>query len=675
MALCKCIVETVNTSGTVTEARDEKISSSSVTRWGKRTVDEGKFQFSINTKIDENYNVKYLQDIVDLDLLVLMDNFQLTTFDESGYNMNPAADLIESRFINPNGVNNTKKFQSQYILKFDESTSTDFYDIPDHARLDMTGQFDLYIWCQFSSSLGTYTTGEKAVIFSKYDAAGGAGHAGIEVGFEHQASGDKRLWVRFLPEIGSLVDHVGTEAGFVNNTPRLIRIKRDENNDVKCYLDGIFEFEFNTDDAIGGVEDIRIGAHQHPTTPSEFWGGHLMQIRLYAGGYFSDDESERIMLNSPQPMTMKLSGKCWKVDDNTNPKTAHVKGNGKTLVETNLTSDILSGTDTTPNRTENVYDAAGDNFEIIDDIFENVDSSFSVKDPNSAANASHIGRFVATGSLLQCIELLLLESDAVLFTAADRIVVIEDSTGITTPFKFEQGSSGTTPGFVITNSGKDDALLVNQLELVGRIKFKKKVQTFITTVNPETEVFTEFPISVRVVEQSGGLTLEEGTDYDIDFEGKTITFTTTADTFDVEYDYEDLSSTGLYFRNITTGSSSVTQYGKYARRIFIPQLTDQADVDVASQRIIGDNKDVLTRYEVIAPVHLNHVRENHNILLVNSIKSINTTETIQSITWKYPSMRTIIQLGEYRFDAFDMENIDSKDIAGAKASTFKTQNT
>ncbi|KKK90590.1 hypothetical protein LCGC14_2721460, partial [marine sediment metagenome] len=50
---------TVNTSGTVTEARDEKISSSSVTRWGKRTVDEGKFQFNINTKIDENYNVKY----------------------------------------------------------------------------------------------------------------------------------------------------------------------------------------------------------------------------------------------------------------------------------------------------------------------------------------------------------------------------------------------------------------------------------------------------------------------------------------------------------------------------------------------------------------------------------------------------------------------------------------
>lgn len=672
MAIAKAVVERISVTGVVTERRDESLNSAQVIRYGTRTVDTGDFQFDIRTNIDQNDNIKYIQDIVDTDLLAAIWNFQLTTNDEGGYD-HDGPDLVESRFVNPNGTNNTKKFQAQYILSFDESTGTDYFEITDDPRLDMTKQFDLYIWCQFSSSLGSYSTDEKAIIFSKYDGTNG----GIEVGFIHKSSGDKRLFVRTLDSVGTPVEREGTQAGFLNNTPRLIRIKRDENNLVTCYLDGILELSFTEDFQYGLGENIRFGSHQHPSSPSEFWGGHLMQTRLYIGGYLSDIEADRIHIASPQPLTMKLAGKVWKIDDNVSPKMVYVKSHSKILIETNLTSTILSGTSSSPaNRTLNVYDAGEDHFDILNDIITNVDSSFIIKEPGSAANATWDGKFVATGSMLQCTNLLLLKPSGILFNTPRRTIIIEDSDGIDTPYKFEQGDSATTPGFDVNNTGKDDSVTVNDLELVGRIRLKHNLQTFVTSTNPETVTLTYHPVNLRIV-SSGGTILEEDTDYIVDFESKEITFTIATDTYDVEYDYEDLSSstdTQMYFHNTTTGSSSITQIGKYAKRIFIPQLTHSEDFDQVSQKIIIRNNLPFQRYQVLAPTHLNHVRENNNINVINSIKNTNENVTIKSIEYRYPNVKTIIQLGEHRFDSFDLENIDSEAISSIKSGSTKVQN-
>tara|TARA_R110000765_G_scaffold379734_1_gene470797 strand:- start:57 stop:2093 length:2037 start_codon:yes stop_codon:yes gene_type:complete len=677
MPIAKAVVEKIATNGSVSARRDQKITASTVSRFGTRTVDQGFFSFPMGTDIDLNYNLKYIQDIVDVTDLSAIYNFQLTVNDESGYDMNPSADLPISRFINPNNSLNNKKFQAQYCLKFTKSSSTDFYEIPHNARLDMTKQFDLYIYCAWSNTLGSYTTDEKAIIFSKYDTT----HGGIEVGFIHKSSGDKRLFVRTLASTGTPVEREGAglgNTGFGNISPVLIRIKRDENNLVSCYLNGALEVQFTDTTSYGQSENIRIGAHQHPSSVTEKWAGLLFQMRLYTGVTLSDEESEIIQLSSPQPMTMKLAGKVWKINDNTNPKKVHVRGDGRMLLDTFLNSDVLSGTSTSPvNRTKNVYDANQDNDLIIQDIISNVNSSFQFKEPTSAANSTHVGKFIATGSFVQCVELLLLESDSLLFTN-NKIVTVESTDGVTTPYKFEQGNVSSTPGYVITKSGKDDSLLVNAVELVGRLNNKYIEDPFTSGTNT-VETLLGTPVDVKV-ESPIGTTLVENVGFTVDYVANTVTITGSHSAGKISYNYEDLDSLkALYFKNNTTGASSQTKYGLRNRRMFTPQYTVKEDMDQASQRIIGDNNEVLERYEVKAPTHVNNIRENHRVIVKNDKKGINTTSDttasiVKSISWTFPNISTIIQLGEHRFNSFDLDKSNMSGISQASGNTYKTHN-
>jgi hypothetical protein len=668
VAICKVVVNQINSSGNITSTRDEKIGSSTVTRYGTRTVDQGVFKFGMGTKIDVNDRLTYIQDIVDTEYLSAIYNFQLTVNDEGGYNMNPSSDLPASRFESPNASNNNAKFQSQYTLKFDES-STDHYDIPNNSRLDMSKQFDLYVYCDFDSSLGSYSSGDKAIIFSKYNTNGG-----IEVGFK-SVSSVYRLFVKTKASGSNAVERVGTTQSFGNKKPRLIRIKRDENNLVSCYLDGVFEFSFTDTTDYGNGTNIRIGSN---SSGSDKWGGHIMQLRFYKGSYLTDLDHDVINLSSSQPMTIKLSGTVWKINDQTSPKQVFVRGDGKILVETNINPDILTGTATSPNRTKNVYDDSQDNWSIVEDILSNVDNSFKFKEAGSNTGSSGFsGKFIATGKFIQCIDLLLLESDSLLFTN-NKIVTVEKRTGVATPFKFVQGTN-TNSGFKITHTGKDDALLVNELELVGRLNNIYAEQTFGSGTNSVVSL-SGVPTNLRV-ESPNNTTI---TAYTVDYEAKTVTITGSHSAGTIYYWYEDVNSTqSLYWRNSASGSgtgsgdglASANRYGKYDRRIYTPQLTTRTDLQSASTRIIADNDEVLERYEVEAPTHINCLRENHKIKIKNSIKSIDVTSTVKSITWSYPNIRTIIQVGEHKFDSFDLEKMDSQSQSQLAGNTFKTHNT
>lgn len=674
MPIAKAVIEKIADNGSVSARRDQKITASTVSRFGTRTVDQGYFSFPMGTDIELNSNLKYIQDIVDVTDLSAIYNFQLTVNDESGYDMNPSADLPISRFINPNDSLNDKKFQAQYCLKFTKSSSTDFYEIPDNARLDMTKQFDLYIYCAWSNTLGSYTTtNEKAIIFSKYDYT----HGGIEVGFIYKGGGNNRLFVRTLASTGSPVEREGTSQGFGNTVPVLIRIKRDANNLVSCYLNGALEVQFTDTTAYGQSENIRIGAHQHPSSVTEKWAGLLFQMRLYTGVNLSDEESEIIQLSSPQPMTMKLAGKVWKINDNTNPKKVHVRGDGRMLLDTFLNVDVLSGTSTSPvNRTKNVYDANQDNDLIIQDIISNVNSSFQFKEPTTASSSTHVGKFIATGSFVQCVELLLLESDSLLFTN-NKIVTVESTDGVTTPYKFEQGNVSSTPGYVITKSGKDDSLLVNAVELVGRVNQKYLETSFGSGTNTVLSALSGTPTNIKV-EAPVGTYLVENSGFTVDYESNLVTIIGSHSAGKVYYNYEDLTSLkALYFKN--TNTSSQTKYGLRNKRMFTPQYTVKEDMDQASQRIIAYNGEVLERYEVKAPTHVNNIRENHRVVVKNDKKGIDTTSDttasiVKSISWTFPNISTIIQLGEHRFNAFDLDKQNMSGISQASGNTYKTHN-
>ena len=50
------------------------------------------------------------------------------------------------------------------------------------------------------------------------------------------------------------------------------------------------------------------------------------------------------------------------------------------------------------------------------------------------------------------------------------------------------------------------------------------------------------------------------------------------------------------------------------------------------------------------------------VTIKNSVKNLNTSSTVKSITWHYPDARTVIETGDHLLDAFDLEKVSSDTI-------------
>lgn len=273
--LAKCVVERIDSRGRVDEIRDERIVKSDVTRNGGRDVDTGTFWFNGRTRINQNDNVKYIQDIVDTTRLSAIWNFQLTGHDESGYDHDTNS-IPEDRFVVPHSQYVTRKrFRSQYALRFETNfNNSNNVEVSDHSRLDMSKQFDLYIWCTYIRDFGGYGFNNRAVIFSKYNNSG----EGIEIGFRWRNT-TIPLYIRTRDSSGRVRERTGDTSGhsnFEDEIPKLIRIKRDENNVVSCYLDGRLEIQFTDDTRYGRNANIMFGNSRVST--GERWGDYYINV-------------------------------------------------------------------------------------------------------------------------------------------------------------------------------------------------------------------------------------------------------------------------------------------------------------------------------------------------------------------------------------------------------------
>jgi len=100
-----------------------------------------------------------------------------------------------------------------------------------------------------------------------------------------------------------------------------------------------------------------------------------------------------------------------------------------------------------------------------------------------------------------------------------------------------------------------------------------------------------------------------------------------------------------------------------------PQITDATSATLFATNFIANQKDINTRYTVKAPFLLDFVRENFQVKVVNSIKSLDVTSTIKSISWYYPEGKTTIETGDFLLDAFDMEKTSAEAISNLVTDT------
>ena len=119
----------------------------------------------------------------------------------------------------------------------------------------------------------------------------------------------------------------------------------------------------------------------------------------------------------------------------------------------------------------------------------------------------------------------------------------------------------------------------------------------------------------------------------------------------------------------TLDQTSIDTIGLYSKRILAPQITDATSATLFATNFIENQKNINTRYTVKAPFLLDFVRENFQVKVVNSIKSLDVTSTIKSISWYYPESKTTIETGDFLLDAFDMEKTSAEAISNLVTDT------
>jgi hypothetical protein len=189
---------------------------------------------------------------------------------------------------------------------------------------------------------------------------------------------------------------------------------------------------------------------------------------------------------------------------------------------------------------------------------------------------------------------------------------------------------------------------------------------------------------------SGGEWLEnnptvgsEKGDFIVDREGKTINIkhwndgsTSGTHNIEVHIEHEDIVTTGstpnLYQKSDPT---SITNIGRYRKRIFVPQLTNGVDIIIFATSLLSLSKNINKRYTIKAPFLVNFVRENHKVTVKNTIKNINATgQIVKSIHWHYPKNETIIEVGEHEANAYDLVVRQNETVNSLTAQSLKSMN-
>jgi hypothetical protein len=390
------------------------------------------------------------------------------------------------------------------------------------------------------------------------------------------------------------------------------------------------------------------------------------------------------MMSASTPTIIKFNGKVFRIDDKTKNKLLSCKGDGNVILNHNFNSSQFDSSTpadssivtrvTVDGVKKNVYPSTS-TINISKSLLMLADPSYQVITPSNYTGYTLQGQYVAEGSFLNNIKTILNGLDQTSFWSNGRkTFFLEKDEGISTnvTFKSSQGDEGR--GVRILDMGQSDSYMVNSVELIGRQFLLHKQESAGSVVNGNTHNLDHFPTNISIKNGSGN-TLEQttstsGSDYHILYDERKVIFHSSHSGVEIDYDYEDVSSSSNNYY-IGDDSNSITTYGKYARRYFVPQLTKQQDFSRLGQYLIINNKDTRQRYKIELPYLANNLRENHKITVTN--KKGTATVVVKQITWHYPDSKTIIQAGENFIDGFDLEQNDSLILSNAISSIQKTK--
>ena len=528
-----------------------------IERNGSRAIDSASITLAGGAIVEINDIVSYIQDDVPLNDLVALWNFQGSYKDESGFHHDGTRVLTnltntnpDEGFVVPNDNDgNTKKYRGNYGLMFDAAgqkvivADKNMASDKTNASLDFRGQFDIII--NFKNMANPNLSGFNSspmILFSKYDTTNSRG---VEVGLKVVSSqwvvyakldstefiGDKTLY-----DINTTIGDIDDSQG---GTTRMIRFYRDEKGVVRLLLDNQSDYtsgtasestkvtqtvepsieDDDTDDDFGDylyartADDAYIGAGRSSNTD---FNGYIFQIRIYCGGYLENSDVEILMTAGAQQMTQKVSGIVWERDDKLDKIKLSIKSRSRTLLETKITSSLIS-TNTQSGEathTRNVFDGDQEASLILKTIVNNVDPTFTFfrhsgnDSGNRFPSPSADGKFMADGAFIKNVDLIMLMARKGFLTFPTKTFVWEygahESTNMDSGYTFGDDE------YQIYERGESDIGIINDVEVYGDIQLGHAETNFgklsdITADqaapnNSSPILFVAPPLNVQLVE-------------------------------------------------------------------------------------------------------------------------------------------------------------------------------
>ena len=253
------------------------------------------------------------------------------------------------------------------------------------------------------------------------------------------------------------------------------------------------------------------------------------------------------------------------------------------------------------------------------------------------------------------------------------------------------GKGGSISGApVITLAGNAEASISDyDGNAISHVEVEERGNNY-TSAPPVVLSGTHTTDPVLTATISGGEWLEnnptvgsEKGDFIVDREGKTINIkhwndgsTSGTHNIEVHVEHEDIITTGTTpnLKQISD-PTSITNIGRYRKRIYVPQLTNGLDIVIFATSLLNLSKNINKRYTIKAPFLVNFVRENHKVTVKNTIKNINATgQIVKSIHWHYPKNETIIEVGEHEANAYDLVVRQNETVNSLTAQSLKSMN-
>jgi len=615
--------------------------------------------FTISNRVREGDEIVYIQDIISVEYLACIHNFQLSALDDRGYNvdgvLSSSVNIPESRFDNVT----SGRFKGNYALNFttsseDEKEQVNIPNATAITRIDLSGQFDIYVFFT-PDQLDPSLTGSNPILWSFYDSDNG-----VEIGMTNSTPvANTRVYVRAFSKPGT--DTItGTTEPIITGAPVLIRVYRGGDNIVHT--------------EVNGIEDgtaVTVTGSMQPTDANVYFGngrnqndaykGLIHQVRVYRGTVLTQAQADAIRQSRPALFTMKFAGLVWDLQDRESYKIARCDSYSKQLVK-----KILRVND-----------------------FGNKINTFGLQEELGTIYSADVvlaGTGYADGQIVGLTGVVSLASNATA-TVSSTGGVIESIAIIDRGSGYNNGETLTIVGNISSNAtaiavALDETFkdILQAIVTAGVTDFTVKAKDAFTSTTSTTAsailngnliargsflgvismlflfsstTFYVTPRKLLIVETNAG----HATDYTFDQDSDTNPYNITESDNNATTKITEVTFTG---DDIPTATAPTSVTGtQVTLRKFIRQLNDTIDIDALARIIVDILSIINTQYVVKINVVVNWIRFNHIVTINNTKKKItNVPFIITQMSHDYPRSDTTIMVNENDIDFFEITDRD-----------------